>query len=385
MTDEDVADVVYIEPLTVEVVERIIARERPGRPAADARRADRPQPRGRSSPTPASSSGTACGCSARRSQRSSKAEDRELFKQLLREHRRAGARERDRHARRRGARVRASASACRWSSGPAYTLGGTGGGIAHTDGGARAHRRAAASHASPIGQVLRRALAARLERDRVRGDARRRRHLHHHLQHGELRPDGRPHRRLIVVAPCQTLSDNEYQMLRSAALKIIRALDRGRLQRPVRARSRTRSTTPSSRSTRASAAPRRSPPRRPATRSPASPPRSPSAGAWTRSTNASPARRPPPSSRRSTTASSRSRAGRSTSSRRGDRTLGTQMKATGEVMAIDRSLRGRAAEGGALARDRRARSRSGRTRPGPMTQHRRELDRSDRTTCACGR
>src|SRR5438034_829712 len=29
MTDEDIADVVYIEPLTVEVVERIIAREQP--------------------------------------------------------------------------------------------------------------------------------------------------------------------------------------------------------------------------------------------------------------------------------------------------------------------------------------------------------------------
>ncbi len=40
----------------------------------------------------------------------------------------------------------------------------------------------------------------------------------------------------IVVAPSQTLSDHDYQMLRSAALKIIRALgDRGRLQRPVRA------------------------------------------------------------------------------------------------------------------------------------------------------
>src|SRR6186713_1592773 len=29
MTDEDIADIVYIEPLTVEVVERIIAREKP--------------------------------------------------------------------------------------------------------------------------------------------------------------------------------------------------------------------------------------------------------------------------------------------------------------------------------------------------------------------
>ena len=39
----------------------------------------------------------------------------------------------------------------------------------------------------------------------------------------------------------------------------------------------------------------------------------------------------------------------------GDRALGTQMKATGEVMAIDRSLRGGAAEGGPLAGVRRPR------------------------------
>ena len=50
------------------------------------------------------------------------------------------------------------------------------------------------------------------------------------------------------------------------------------------------------------------------------------------------AARPPRSSPPSTTAWSRSRAGRSTSSTLGDRTLGTQMKATGEVMAIDRSF-----------------------------------------------
>ena len=41
----------------------------------------------------------------------------------------------------------------------------------------------------------------------------------------------------IVVAPSQTLTNREYQMLRDSALKIIRALgDRGRLQRAVRAR-----------------------------------------------------------------------------------------------------------------------------------------------------
>ena len=39
-----------------------------------------------------------------------------------------------------------------------------------------------------------RAEPAGLERDRVRSDARRQRHLHHHLLDGKLRPDGRAHR-----------------------------------------------------------------------------------------------------------------------------------------------------------------------------------------------
>ena len=52
----------------------------------------------------------------------------------------------------------------------------------------------------------------------------------------------------IVVAPCVTLADKEYQMLRTAAINIIqRAERRGRLQLPVRARARQLRTTPSSR------------------------------------------------------------------------------------------------------------------------------------------
>ena len=47
MTDEGVADTVYIEPLTVEVLERIIEARAAGRASAYARRPDRPQPRGR--------------------------------------------------------------------------------------------------------------------------------------------------------------------------------------------------------------------------------------------------------------------------------------------------------------------------------------------------
>ncbi len=40
MTDPEFADRTYIEPITPEVVEKIIEREKPGRAAADARRAD---------------------------------------------------------------------------------------------------------------------------------------------------------------------------------------------------------------------------------------------------------------------------------------------------------------------------------------------------------
>ena len=62
---------------------------------------------------------------------------------------------------------------------PAYTLGGTGGGIAHTEERARARSSQRGLAAQPDPPGAGRALAARLERDRVRGDARRRRHLHH--------------------------------------------------------------------------------------------------------------------------------------------------------------------------------------------------------------
>ena len=44
MTDAGVADVTYIEPLTVEMVERHRAARAAGRPPADARRSDRPEP-----------------------------------------------------------------------------------------------------------------------------------------------------------------------------------------------------------------------------------------------------------------------------------------------------------------------------------------------------
>ena len=45
MTDPDLADATYIEPITPEIVAKIIEKERPGRAAADHGRADRAQHR----------------------------------------------------------------------------------------------------------------------------------------------------------------------------------------------------------------------------------------------------------------------------------------------------------------------------------------------------
>ena len=118
---------------------------------------------------------------------------------------------------------------------PAYTLGGTGGGIAHTRGAVRAHR-AGRPGGQPDPPGAGRALAARLEGDRVRGDARRRRHLHHRLQHGEPRPDGRAHRRQHRR---RAQPDADRQGVPDAPDGVAedhpRAGHRGRLQRPVRA------------------------------------------------------------------------------------------------------------------------------------------------------
>ncbi len=45
MTDKDIADKVYIEPLTVDVVKAIIEKEKPDKPSADTRRSGSPQHR----------------------------------------------------------------------------------------------------------------------------------------------------------------------------------------------------------------------------------------------------------------------------------------------------------------------------------------------------
>ncbi|MBI3744820.1 MAG: carbamoyl-phosphate synthase (glutamine-hydrolyzing) large subunit, partial [Chloroflexi bacterium] len=221
MTDLDIADSVYIEPLTVDVVERIIARERPDGLIATLG--------GQTGLNLAVALGDA-GILAKYNvqvlgtslESIRKAEDRELFKRMIQgigepcvESEIATTLEKaEEIARRIGlpAVIR-----------PAYTLGGTGGGIAGTW---EEFRRIATGGlaASPIHQVLvERSLAGwkEIEYEVMRDGADTCITI---CNMENFDPMGVHTGDSIVVAPSQTLSDHEYQMLRTASIKIIRAL-----------------------------------------------------------------------------------------------------------------------------------------------------------------
>src|SRR5713226_8019629 len=221
MTDPGVADVTYLEPLTVDVLERIIARERPdgllptlgGQTGlnlavalADAGILDRYGVRLPGTPlAPIQQS-----------------EDREAFKQLLISigepvPESVAARSVD-DAVSFAARVGYPVVVR-----PAFTLGGTGGGVAKDVADLRAIAARGIS-ASPIGQVLvERSLVGWKEIEyevmRDRADT-----CITVCNMENIDPMGVHTGDSIVVAPSQTLTDKEYQMLRSAALRIIRAL-----------------------------------------------------------------------------------------------------------------------------------------------------------------
>ncbi len=221
MTDEGIADVVYIEPLTVEVVERIIARERPDGllptlggqtglnlavEVADAGILDRYNVRSLGTPID----------TIRR------AEDRELFKQMLvdidepvPESVTVNTLEEAREA----ARAIGLPLVIR----PAYTLGGTGGGIARTW---EKLEEIASSGlaASRIHQVLvEKCLIGWKEIEyEVMRDAADTCITICCMENVDAM--GVHTGDSIVVAPSQTMTDKEYQMLRSASIRIIRAL-----------------------------------------------------------------------------------------------------------------------------------------------------------------
>jgi carbamoyl-phosphate synthase large subunit len=222
MTDDASADAVYVEPLTVEVLERIIAAERP-----DGLLATLGGQTGLNLAVALDAAGVLARydvavlgtpLSAIRA-----AEDRERFKELLRSI---------------GEPVPlsitvsslAAARAFREREGlplvvrPAFTLGGTGGGLCETDERFR-EVVAAGLAASPINQVLlERSVAGwrEIEYEVIRDAA------------GtcitvcnmeNLDPMGVHTGDSIVVAPSQTLTDREHQQLRSAALRIISSLE----------------------------------------------------------------------------------------------------------------------------------------------------------------
>ena len=221
MTDEGIADVTYIEPLTVEVLERIIARERPagllgtlgGQTGLNLSVAL--HERGVLQKYGVQLLGTSV-------ESIQAAEDRELFKQLLL---------------RLGEPVPPSCTVCTVAQGieasqgiglpvvvrPAFTLGGSGGGVAW-----RAEQLtaviAAGLAASPVGQVLIEQYLLgykEVEYEVVRdaGDT-----CITVCNMENFDPVGVHTGDSIVVAPSQTLSDREYHLLRAAALRIVRAL-----------------------------------------------------------------------------------------------------------------------------------------------------------------
>jgi len=221
MTDEGIADAVYIEPLSVEVLERIIEKERPDGLLATLggqtglNLAVAIADRGILSKYNVRLLGTSL--SAIRS-----AEDRELFSQLLQ---RIGEPEPPNATvtSLEDARVVAAEFGLPIVVRPAYTLGGTGGGVIRTwDDLDRVVQ--SGIQASPIQQVL---LERYLEGWKE---------LEYEVMRDSddtciticnmenLDPMGVHTGDSIVVAPSQTLTDKEYQLLRSASLKIIREL-----------------------------------------------------------------------------------------------------------------------------------------------------------------
>ena len=221
MTDEDIADVVYVEPLTVEVIARIIEKERPdgllptlgGQTGlnlavelADAGVLEKYNVRVLGTPI----------------QTIRNAEDRELFKQLLIKIGEPVPRSETVETMEDGRRV-AKEIGLPVVIRPAYTLGGTGGGFAHTWEELELVLNSGLT-ASPIHQVLVEESVAgwkELEYEVMRDGAD---NCITICNMENIDPMGVHTGDSIVVAPSQTLTNKEYQMLRTASLKIIRAL-----------------------------------------------------------------------------------------------------------------------------------------------------------------
>lgn len=221
MTDENIADKVYIEPLTIEAIEYIIKEERPQGLIASLG--------GQTGLNLAVELGDAgilekynLKVLGTNIESIKKAEDRELFKELMQEI---------------GEPIPNSRTVSNYEDAlqfaqeigfpiiirPAYTLGGSGGGIAQTE---KEYEEIVHSGLamSPINQVLvEKSIAGFKEIEyEVMRDSNDTCIIVCNMEN--IDPIGIHTGDSFVVAPSQTLTNNEYQMLRSSALKIIRAL-----------------------------------------------------------------------------------------------------------------------------------------------------------------
>ena len=222
MTDLDVADKVYVEPLTVSVVERIIQKENP-----DALLPTLGGQTGLNLAVELEEEGILEKYQVKllgsKVETIKNAEDRELFRSLLTSI---------------GEPVPASVVVEDWDEAlqardqiglpvvirPAYTLGGTGGGIANNEYDFEEIVKSGLK-ASPINQVLiEKSIAGwkELEYEVMRDSDD---NCITICNMENIDPMGVHTGDSIVVAPSQTLSDDEYQLLRASSLKIIRALE----------------------------------------------------------------------------------------------------------------------------------------------------------------
>lgn len=222
MTDTEIADVVYIEPITLEFVSQIIRKERP-----DAILPTLGGQTGLNMAVELAKSGILeeYGVEILGTKLSAieKAEDRDLFRQLMTELNEPipesdiihNLEEAFQFVNKVGYPVIVR---------PAFTLGGTGGGICHNDeelvdivsGGLKA---------SPVTQcLLEKSIAGYKEIEyEVMRDQNDTAIVVCNMEN--IDPVGIHTGDSIVVAPSQTLSDREYQLLRNVSLKIIRALE----------------------------------------------------------------------------------------------------------------------------------------------------------------
>jgi len=221
MTDEGIADTIYIEPLNVDIISRIIERER-----TDGLLPTLGGQTGLNLAVALADSGVLDHFGVRSLGTPiatiRAAEDRKLFRDLLLSIGEPVPESEivtDLDQARSVAKRIGLPAVVR----PAYTLGGTGGGIAHTFDELE-HVARGGLAASPIRQVLlERSLLGwkEIEYEVMRDGAD---NCITVCNMENIDPMGVHTGDSIVVAPSQTLSDKEYQMLRSASLKIIRAL-----------------------------------------------------------------------------------------------------------------------------------------------------------------